>query len=120
MLGGYGILGKGTRLKKIFDLTPWKHSSLRLRAEIVHVDSWDGEMAFMIADNVHVWNHTFSHRSTKHRICGAGHWPDSFSKASASFAHSARPNKTASWSLRRPLSTPSANAYWLYLGAKRS
>ena len=32
----------------------------------------------------------------------------------------ARANKTTSWSLRRPLLTPPANAQWLYRGAKRS
>ena len=32
----------------------------------------------------------------------------------------ARPNQTASLSLRRPLLTPSANAQWLHRGAKRS
>ena len=64
------------------------HSALHLEMDFVKVDSWDGETAFLWADDVLIWQQSFRHNHGRH-YCGAG-WADQIAHIEKTFEHTRR------------------------------
>ena len=96
IVGGYGQLGRGQYLEKTFGTTSAAggsdplptHSALHLEMDFVKVDSWDGETAFLWADDVLIWQQSFRHNHGRH-YCGAG-WADQIAHIEKTFEHTRR------------------------------
>ena len=53
-LGGYGQLGQGATISKIYKLPP--HNGVRIQLNIMAVDSWNGETAEIRVDGDLIWS----------------------------------------------------------------
>jgi hypothetical protein len=74
IIGGYGKLGHNMSVQKTFGIPPGTplptHSKLRIELDFLRIDSWDGEHAYMYADDVLVWDQTLSHTGGTN-LCGS-------------------------------------------------
>lgn len=70
LLGGYGKFGGGNTTKSIRKLTD--HTELRVTTNFHFIDSWQGEMAYLVIDGVIVWTDSYSLSDVKEgiNICG--------------------------------------------------
>lgn len=54
IFGGYGLFGKGAKIKKTFNLPT--HNSILIRLQFWKIDSWDKEYARVYVDGYLLWN----------------------------------------------------------------
>lgn len=70
LLGGFGVLGRGSWLRRTIELHHVDHSALRLQLGFVKIDSWNNEEAHVFVDDSLVWSMVFDREDGVRDACG--------------------------------------------------